>query len=78
MNDILNPGPGWTHAGPAVYDHTSGIRIHVHGFCRLPGGYIIRGCQWPESRELDRFIRINGGNRRRGVMAWGLNKLKAR
>ena len=64
------PGPGWSHLGGAVYAHSNNCRIHVMGLCRLPNGYTVLGSRWPESREVDRLIAINGGNRRRGVIAW--------
>jgi hypothetical protein len=69
------PGPGWTRAGIApVYDHVSGVRVHVTGLCRLASGEMIWGRRWPECQILDRMIRINGGNRKRGAMAWSLAK----
>ena len=65
------PGPGWTRAGIApVYDHDSGIRVHVLGSVRLNGGRWINGKRWPESRAMYRCIWICGGNRKRGVMAY--------
>lgn len=70
---VMRPGPGWSHMGGAVYQHATGIRIHVYGLCGFPGGHLSNGNQWPESQELDRLIRINGGNRKRGVMAWARN-----
>jgi hypothetical protein len=75
MINRMKPGPGWSHAGGAVYDHVSGLRVHVSGLCRLPGGISVNGSQWPEVREMERFIAINGHNQRRGAMAWGLSKL---
>jgi hypothetical protein len=66
------PGPGWKRAGIApVYDHTSGIRVHVHGWLRLACGKLIDGSRWPELLSVGRFVRICGGNRKRGVMVWG-------
>ena len=72
------PGPGWA-ATPccAVFEHVSGIRIHIHGMARLPTGEWIDGGRWPESKSLEHCIRICGGNRRRGVMAWTM-KLASR
>lgn len=67
------PGPGWKLLGPAVYEHATGVRIHVMGLVRLRDGSSVFGSTWPESQTMDRFIRINGGNRRRGVMAYGLD-----
>jgi hypothetical protein len=69
------PGPGWKYVGSAVWDHKSGLRLHIMGLCRLPNGEEVNGFRWPESRELDRWIRIAGGNRRRGAMLWALSKL---
>lgn len=66
----MKPGPGWKHVGGAVYDHSSGIRAHVGGYCRLPSGEFISGNTIDQLYALNRFIRINGGNRKRGVMAW--------
>lgn len=66
--------PGWKRAGAApVYDHESGVRVHTTGLCRLPGGEFVWGNLWPESQRLDRFVRIHGGNRKRGAMAWALD-----
>ena len=64
----------WKHQGAAVWDHTSGVRIHVQGLCRLPSGEYVNGMLWPESRDLRHWVCVNGGNQRRGVMAWALTK----
>jgi hypothetical protein len=71
------PGLGWKIAGygPAVWDHTSGIRIHTYGICRFPDGRHVIGVNWPESREYYRHVKINGGNRRRGTMSWARSLL---
>lgn len=66
------PGPGWRNLGSAVWEHDSGIRIHSYGLCRLNNGQFVIGSSWPESRVVSRFVQINGGNRKRGVMAWAL------
>lgn len=73
-SEHYRPGEGWVHLGGAVYEHTTGVRVHVGGLMRTPTGDTVVGTLWPESRRMDRCIRMNGGNRRRGVMAWGLNK----
>lgn len=67
--------PGWKHVAGSVYDHESGLRVHGSGLCRLPDGRCVWGMQWPESQTLERFVRICGGSRRRGVMAWAMNIL---
>lgn len=74
----FRPGPGWYHLGGSVYEHSSGIRIHVAGLCGFPPAPIVNGMIYPVSRELDRFVRINGGNRKRGMMAWALHVLRSR
>ncbi len=70
------PGPGWKHLGCAVYEHSSGMRIHTHGLCRFRGGPFIDGTMWPEWQKLNMAIRVNGGNRRRGVMVWALEYMR--
>jgi hypothetical protein len=65
--------PGWKHVGGVVYDHWNGTRVHAAGLVRLPNGEIVWGSQWPECQSLDRFVRINGGNTRRGAMAWAMD-----
>jgi hypothetical protein len=66
----MKPGLGWKHVGGAVFDNSDGTRVHVMGLCRLPNGELVNGMLWPESRKLDQSVRINGGNRKRGAMAW--------
>lgn len=66
----LTPGSGWNPVGGAVYEHTSGLCCHTLGLCRLPSGKLVDGMVWPECRLVSWFIRVNGGNRKRGVMAW--------
>jgi hypothetical protein len=61
------PGPGWRHLAGSVYEHKSGVRIHLLGTVRLPGGIYRAADAYPDYR---RTIRINGGNRKRGLMAW--------
>lgn len=71
------PGPGWTYMESAVYDHVSGIRIHISGVVQLLDGTILDGTQWPETKSLDHCIRVCGGSRRRGVMVWALKAAEA-
>ncbi len=66
------PGPGWRHVNGAVYAHTSGLVIHTYGLAMIPGTIVVWGTRWPESQRLDKYIKINGGNRCRGVMAWAI------
>lgn len=66
----MKPGPGWKHVGGACYDLPDGTRVHEMGYCLLPDRRFISGNSWPESQRFWRFVRINGGNRKRGAMAW--------
>ena len=73
MKTAYGPGSGWQQVSPKtppVWDHESGVRIHY-------GCPLIRwadgtapAVRWPDCQEIDRYIRINGGNRKRGVMAY--------
>lgn len=66
------PGPGWKYLAGGVYEHVSGVRITLLGGLRLtaPSYRYISANDWPEIAELARLIKINGGNRKRGLMAW--------
>jgi len=75
---IYKPGLGWKHLGGPVWEHCCGWRAHVGGICGLPVEPIVDGNMWPESRSLDRFIAINGGNRKRGVMTWAMHVYRER
>lgn len=70
------PGPGWkTYPQTGVREHVSGVRVHVHGIALLPDGTFVERWNWPESQEIDWFVRVNGGNQIRGVMAWARARL---
>lgn len=75
-HDYVRPSVGWIHVHDAVYDRIDGLRVHIQGVCRLPDGRWFCGNERPESSRLDRFIRINGGNRKRGVMAWAADLVR--
>jgi hypothetical protein len=66
------PGPGWRHLAGAVYEHNNGTRMHMLGLVRLPSGEFLNASKWPDCHDAARMIRINGGNRRRGLMAWAM------
>ena len=72
---VLRPGEGWKSLGSSVWEHPSGIRIHV-------GGGLIRTSEgkrfWLNSiigRMGWQLIKINGGNKKRGLMAWAMNTI---
>ena len=76
MSDKLKPGRGWVNVGGAVWDHPSGIRLHVAGLLGLPSGEFLCANHWPESQAADRCVRIAGGSRKRGLMIWALWQLR--
>lgn len=55
-----------------MWEHTTGIRVHTSGLMRLSNGEFASANRWPESQESARYIKISGGNRRRGLMCWAL------
>ena len=69
---VVRPGCGWKHIAGAVYEHANGTRVHLLGMIRLPSGEWLSANKWPESLEANKFVRMNGGNRKRGLMAWAL------
>lgn len=71
------PGPGWKHVAGAVWDHISGIRLHMMGLVRLPGGQYVSANTVAEQQGVCKALRIAGGNPRRGLMIWALQKLEA-
>jgi len=71
MKKYYRPGPGWTHLGWSVWEYKGVLRIHVMGSVRLPNGDFIQA-----DSNARRFIRINGGSRKRGLMAWAVSMLE--
>lgn len=71
MARALSPGPGWTKRSVPVWEHNSGVRIHLGGVIRDSDGEVIRDADdLPLEDRLYRYIRIAGGSRRRGMMIW--------
>jgi len=81
MRQRYKPGKGWKYLASGVWEHVSGLRISVSGrICRLPDKTIFpgRGSWWWDSYfEQSKFIRVAGGNKKRGLMAWARNLLSA-
>ena len=69
---VIRPGAGWRHIAGPVYEHSNGTRVHVGGLVKLPNGSFLSDSKWPECIDAHRMIRANGGNRRRGLMAWAM------
>lgn len=67
---VMRPGRGWKRVAGAVYDRDDGLRLHMLGLCRLPGETGPRGNSADDYYLQERLIKINGGNRKRGMMAW--------
>lgn len=64
------PGPGWRRLSGPVYEGPHGVRVHMTGVVRLADGRYVSGNQLDHAFDMHRMISINGGNRRRGIMAW--------
>ena len=73
MKNKYKPGDGWKLVAPPVYENSQGVRIHLLGLCRLADHTFVNA-----DLEAMRFIRVNGGNRRRGLMAWAKSLLEGR
>lgn len=69
---VRAPGLGWRRIGGAIYQHTSGLRVHLLGYAFLLDGTVRSASAWPESRLANAYIRLAGGNRKRGLMMWAL------
>ncbi|MCP4339847.1 MAG: hypothetical protein GY799_13390 [Desulfobulbaceae bacterium] len=77
---ITRPGPGWEQQtkGP-VWAHKNGWMIHVSGLIARspsPHGQIVDGVDYRD--KIEKLIKINGGNRKRGLMAWAMNLAERR
>lgn len=73
---VIRPGRGWSHVAGSVWEHTdSALRLHVGGVIRLPDGQCVSANEWPESLTVRWYVRANGGNRKRGLMAWARSKV---
>lgn len=68
--EAWRPGAGWRHVAGSVWEHVGGARIHVLGVVKLKDGSFLATNKWPESREFQRILLINGGNRKRALMTW--------
>lgn len=73
----MKVGNGWKHLGGAVWKR-DGLRIHIYGLCRLRDSTVVVGTRWPEDKRFCWWIRVHGGNRRRGCMAWANEQQEAR
>ena len=69
-NKKYKPGNGWRAIGSCVWENKDGTRVHMLGLIRLNNGVYFKANQWLDSIEAHRMIKINGGNRRRGLLAW--------
>jgi hypothetical protein len=67
----FSPGPGWVHLAGSVWERC-GVRVHLNGLARLPDGSLVfEKAPWDTYTQVARLIRINGGSRKRGLLAWG-------
>ena len=66
----LRPGVGWKRVTGAVYTRADGLKLHLLGFCKLPGASNVHGDSAEAYYLQNKLIKINGGSRKRGLMAW--------
>ncbi|MBT4091418.1 MAG: hypothetical protein HOE30_23275 [Deltaproteobacteria bacterium] len=68
MKQEYKPGPGWKKLNPAVYE--KGVfRIHVGG--GIIKSLILGRVTNVEDRKMfKKFLKINGNNKKRGLMAY--------
>lgn len=71
---ITRPGKGWKQLTHPVWQHETGIRIHVSGKMILTEKGIISVSY--KDINLKLLTKINGGNRKRALMAYALNYCK--
>jgi len=74
---VMRPGPGWKHLAGPVWEHTTGTRIHTMGLVRLPDKTHIWINHFDAGKLGRWLVRANGGNRKRGLMAWAMNLVGA-
>lgn len=65
------PGNGWKHMAGSVWEHSTGLRIHLLGMARLPDGQCV---PWRFDDEYD-AKRQQGYNVKRALMVWSLSLL---
>lgn len=46
------------------------------GLVRMPDLTFAHANRYPESIEAEQMIRINGGNKKRGLMAWAIKLMR--
>jgi hypothetical protein len=63
------PGPGWQRVAGSVWEHTTGLRIHLLGLARLPNGHSM---PWHRNDEYE-AMRQQGYNTKRALMVWALS-----
>ena len=63
------PKPGWCNLGGAVFER-DGNRVHLLGHLRLKNSVHINFASWPYCVQFERMIVINGGNIKRGALAY--------
>ena len=66
MKKKYKPGPGWKKLNPAVYEKGL-FRIHIIGLIKSTA--LNRFVDDVESKA-ELYIKVNGGNRKRGLMAY--------
>jgi hypothetical protein len=70
---VIRPGSGWKQLKRPVWEHCNGVRIHVSGLILRDIDGKIHDRERMQMSLLHRLIKINGGNKKRGLMAFAMN-----
>lgn len=74
---VMRPGPGWKQLKGPVWEHSSGVRIHVAGYVLLGENVFLSLYEFGGASTIgQKLVKANGGNRKRGLMAWALTLCK--
>jgi hypothetical protein len=66
----IKPGSGWTRLNGAVWEHVSGVRVHISGRLVRDRKKEIVVLNDDQNKLLDAYIYANGGNLLRGMLAF--------
>jgi len=70
---VLKPGIGWKQLKGPVWEHKKGVRIHISGLILRIGGISAPVDEFNNRDLLNKLVKVNGGNKKRGLMAFALN-----
>ncbi len=63
---------GWSHISGSVYEHKTGLRIHLLGIAKMPNGTVVDWQRWDQFKGMMSALKIQGHNHRRAMMHWAI------